>query len=97
MPISFGETIITLAEASRRLPGRPSLSSLWRWHRRGVRNIRLETLVVAGRRFTSIEALERFSAATTAVADGTPAPVRTPRQRERAILAAERELDRAGM
>ena len=54
--------------------------------------MRLETVVIGGRRFTSAEALERFAAATTAAADAAPPPIRTPRQRERAIKAAEEKL-----
>ena len=95
MQISLDEEIVTLTEASHRLPGRPSASSIWRWHRHGLRGIKLETIVIGGRRrYTSIQALERFITATTAAADGEPAPIRTTRQRQKAILAAERELDR---
>jgi hypothetical protein len=54
--------------------------------------VRLETIVVGGLRYTSAEALERFAARCTAAADGTTMPVRTTRQREAAIAAAEREL-----
>ena len=92
MPISLSETLITLTQAAQMLPGRPHVSTLWRWYRRGIRGVRLETYVLAGRRFTSVEALERFAAATTAAANGERPPVRTPRQRERAIAAAEAEL-----
>jgi len=49
-------------------------------------------MVCAGRRFTSVEAIERFVAATTAAAAGEPPPVRTPRQRERDIKAAEQRI-----
>ena len=98
MSISLQEQLITLAEASHRLPGRPSSTSIWRWYHKGVRNVRLETLVIAGRRYTSIEALERFCAATTAAAaNGTASPVRTSRQREKAIAAAEAELADEGI
>jgi hypothetical protein len=97
MAISLDEKLVTLTEASKILPGRPHISSLWRWHRRGVRGVRLETLVVAGRRFTSLESLERFTAATTAAADGQPMPTRTSKQREKAIAAAEAELAREGI
>jgi hypothetical protein len=92
MSISLNETLVSLTEASKILPGRPCCSSLWRWYARGVRGVRLETLVVAGRRFTSREAIERFVAATTAAANGDPPPVRTPRQREQAIERAVKDL-----
>jgi hypothetical protein len=95
--ISLDETLISLTEASKRLPGRPHVSTLWRWNERGVRGVRLETLVVAGRRYTSSEALERFVAATTAAADGERLPIRTPRQRQLAMERAERELAEDGL
>jgi hypothetical protein len=80
------------------MPGRPSISSLWRWYRRGVRGAKLETIVIGGRRrYTSVQALERFITATTAAADGAPKPVRTAKQRQRSIAAAERELLREGI
>jgi hypothetical protein len=94
MQISLDETLVTLAQAAKRLPGRPHVSTLWRWARRGVRGIVLETYVVAGRRFTSTEALERFASATTAAANGVSPPMRTPARREREIKNAERELAR---
>jgi len=52
------------------LPGQPHLSTLWRWYRRGVRGVRLETVVVGGRRFTSRAAIERFIERTTVARDG---------------------------
>lgn len=86
------ETLLSLNEAAKESPGRPHLSTLHRWRLRGVRGVKLETCLVGGRRFTSREALERFAARTTAVADGEPAPPRTPRQRSRSIERAERDL-----
>jgi hypothetical protein len=86
------ERLISLAEATKVLPGRPHLSCLHRWRLRGVAGIKLETVRVGGRRYTSDEALQRFIAAVTAAADGKAVPVRTPRQRVRDIERAEREL-----
>lgn len=86
------EEILSLAQATKMLPGRPHLSSIFRWMSRGVRGVRLESVLVGGRRYTSREALERFSAATTAAANREPAPIRTPTQRQRAIERAEKEL-----
>ena len=60
---------------------------------KGVRGVRLETFLRGGIRYTSDEAIERFFAATTAAADGDTPPVRTSRQRERAMQQAEREFD----
>ena len=91
------ESILTMAEAAKRLPGRPHLSTLWRWRTRGIGGVCLETALYGGRRVTSIEALERFFEKTTAAADGNPAPTRTHRQRTAAVNRAERELDRDGI
>ena len=92
MAVSLDEPLLTLTQAANSLPGKPHVSSLWRWCKRGVRGVRLETLVLAGRRYTSPRALEEFASATTAAANGEPCPIRTPRQRERAIERAEQEL-----
>lgn len=86
------ERLISLTEAAKVLPGRPHISSIFRWISTGAKGIKLETIVCAGRRFTSLEAIERFIAATTAAAAGEPPPSRTPRQRERAIEEAERKI-----
>jgi hypothetical protein len=97
MPIDLSEKLLDLTAAAQILPGRPNVSTLWRWSARGVRGVKLETCVVGGKRFTSHEALARFAARCSAAADGTPVPVRTSRQRAAAQRAAERELDEAGL
>ncbi|HWB11540.1 MAG TPA: DUF1580 domain-containing protein [Pirellulales bacterium] len=98
MCIDIGtETPLSLTEAAKFAPGRPHLATVWRWCQRGVRGIKLETIVVGGRRFTTVEALERFITRTTAAANREPASVRTPRQRQRAIEAAEAALARDGI
>lgn len=91
------ETLLTFPQAAATLPGRPHVSTLHRWRLRGVRGVKLETCLIGGRRYTSQEALERFSAATTAAANGEAPKVRTPTQRERAIRQAEQELAREGI
>jgi hypothetical protein len=83
---------LTLAEASHLLPGRPHLSTLMRWAFHGVKRIRLKTFVVGGRRYTTPDAIREFIEATTAAANREPPPVRTSRQRERDMAAAEAEL-----
>ena len=88
---------LSLREAADRLPGRPHVSTLHRWRTRGVRGARLITERVGGRRVVAASELARFIAAVTAAAEGEPEPVRTPRQRQRAIEAAERELLREGV
>lgn len=45
-------------------------STAHRWRTRGARGVKLETTMVGGKRITSEEALERFFARVTAIADG---------------------------
>lgn len=89
-----------LSLAARECPNRKGgrgvgVATIWRWVQRGVRGIRLETIMVGGTRMTTPEALARFFAEVTAVADSKLTPRRVARQREQAIEAAERELDAA--
>lgn len=94
MPVTLEEALISLSQATRELPHRPHISTVWRWCTRGVRGIRLETVVIAGRRFTSREALQRFTTASTVAATDTQfqAPSLCER-RLRAMERAEKEFD----
>jgi hypothetical protein len=91
-PYTHGETLFTLADAAKLFPDQPNSSTIWRWHTKGVRGVRLETTVIAGRRFTTREAIDRFVAATTAVANKQPVPIRSVAQQIRDIERAEREV-----
>jgi len=71
------EQIITFSEAAKSLPAingrKPHASTIWRWARKGVNGIRLETRRLGGRFVTSLEALERFSEKLAGIdVDGTP-------------------------
>lgn len=76
-----------------------SIPTPWRWTKRGVKGVVLETFSIGGRRYTTQEAFRRFVERSTSAANGDcPAsPVRTNRQREAAISKAERELEKAGI
>ena len=91
------EHLLSITVAAREVPGRPHVSTIWRWVNRGIRGIKLETVMVGGRRFTSREALERFHQRITAASAGEPLPVRTTRQLARDIDQARRELEEAGI
>ncbi|MCC6784261.1 MAG: DUF1580 domain-containing protein [Planctomycetes bacterium] len=59
------ETVITIAEAARRLPirrgGKPlHVNTLHRWAHKGCRGVVLETVMIGGARCTTVEALRRF-------------------------------------
>ena len=91
------EEMLSITAAAKSLPGRPHVSTLWRWINRGCRGIKLETLLIGGVRYTSREALQRFAERLTAVASGEPMPTRTSRQRKRADEEADRILDAHGV
>lgn len=54
--------LLSMAQAANSLSNRPAVSTLWRWSSRGVKGVRLKTLVVGGRRYTTPEFLSEFSA-----------------------------------
>jgi hypothetical protein len=75
----MSETLLSLSEAGRSLPRQPGPSTLWRWHRRGISGVKLETVVIGGRRYTSHEALRRFVDATTSAREPGASPATTER------------------
>lgn len=92
------ETLVSFSDArsSFRDGRRKSLATLHRWRLRGVNGIRLETCLIGGMRFTSLEAIARFIAAQNA-ADAPAAPVITPAQRRRQSEAARMALEEIGV
>jgi hypothetical protein len=95
--IGKNERLLRIRKAPKFVPGNPHVATVWRWILHGVRGHKLESILVGGQRFTSVEAIERFIAATTATANGEPAPIRSPQQRERAAERAGRELTKLGV
>ncbi len=90
------ESLITLGEACRVVPPHGvSTATMARWIQRGVGGVRLATIVIGGRRFTSREAISQFIAAQNA--DESPAPTVSPAQRQRQAKAAQTELAKAGV
>jgi hypothetical protein len=116
LPIDVAtETLLSFSQAARRFPpfreGRGvSPSTIWRWHRTGVRladgrRVRLDAIRCGGRWLTSVEAVQRFIEAQTPDDPEPPAGVavplsptpRPPTRRERAADRAGRELSRLGI
>lgn len=62
--INLDEQIVTIAQAAAIFPHRPRRATVWRWTKHGHSGVKLETLRIAGRVFTSREAIERFIAAS---------------------------------
>jgi hypothetical protein len=89
------ETRITLTELAKREG--VNVATTFRWANRGCRGIRLETFLLGGRRFTTVEAFSRFVAQTTATVNATALPAYTAKAREAEIAAAERELAAVGI
>jgi hypothetical protein len=87
------EQLLSMIAASKLLPGRPNVATLWRWRTAGCRGHRLETILFGGRRYTSREAITRFLAAI----NGEPIRAEAPRQRERAVSRAERRAAELGV
>src|SRR4051812_18032861 len=55
------EDIFLLSRGTIRLRSRPSTATLWRWAMKGIRGVKLDTVVIGGRRYTSVEAFDRFT------------------------------------
>lgn len=55
---------IPINEASQFIPGRPHRATVWRWALKGIRRnaatVKLNTIAVGGRRFTSKEFIAAF-------------------------------------
>ena len=103
------ETVVSLTEATKILPKvngkRPSISTLWRWCRKGLHGVHLEYVRVGRNIATSREALNRFFVALAEADEpldhsqpAKPKPARgDSARRRRALDAADRVLERAGI
>src|SRR4051794_11991685 len=89
------EQLRSLAEAARELPRQGNsrgvhVSTLCRWWRHGVQcgvqgRVKLETVVIGGRRYTSVEAIQRFVERLNAAKKGSaPSPKATASSQRRA-------------
>jgi hypothetical protein len=64
-PRSHLDERITLSQAARAAPGRPSPNCVWRWCRRGVvartgQRVRLRHVRIGGKLFTTVKWLDEF-------------------------------------
>ena len=91
------EEPITLRQATRILPGRRgrvNIATVWRWVTEGRRGVRLESLLIGGRRFTSRQAIQRFLERLNPVQTQQP---RTPLQRQHESRRAAKRLQEVGI
>ena len=81
MTTDFAE-LLSFSEVGRLLPSKPGPATLWRWHTVGVYGIRLQTVLIGGRRFCSRQSLEDFIQATTAARERAVPDASTERSPE---------------
>jgi len=85
------DPLLTLGEACRLLPRRPSPATLWRWRAKGINGTRLECVRVGGKWYTTRAAMSEFvrrqTEAATPIDDG-------PRERS---ASTQRRLADAGL
>lgn len=92
----LAERRLTLNEAAKMSGVNPS--TVWRWALSGARGTKLETFCLGAKRYTSSEALERFSErCTAAAAGGQPARAMTAKQVEREHERAMADLKKMGV
>jgi len=90
------EHLLTFAQlASKVPPNGTHVCTVYRWADKGCRGQKLETLMVGGRRYSTFEALLRFSDKITASVN-KPKSL-TSKEREAAIRAAEDRLESLGI
>ncbi|MBI1374549.1 MAG: DUF1580 domain-containing protein [Phycisphaera sp.] len=87
------ESLVPVRSVPKLLPTRPNgrrvhISAVYRWIKRGVRGVRLESTQVGGTTYTSHEALQRFSEQLSK--NDRPAVSKMSRTRAR-----QRQIDRA--
>ncbi len=54
------DDLLSIADATRNIPGHPSPRTVRSWINPGIRGVRLETILLGGRRWTSKQALKEF-------------------------------------
>jgi hypothetical protein len=95
------ELIFPLSELPDRIPPRAgrklSIPTSYRWSTRGVRGIVLETVQVGGTRYTSAEAVQRFTDALTRARDGQSPSERAPVVVKKRLAQTAAALDAIGI
>jgi len=89
------EKIVPFQKAGRKFPENRHVSTIHRYRLRGVRGIKLETILIGGIRYTSEEAIQRFIDSLNSA--GSPAPAISPAQRQRQSEAARVALQEMGI
>jgi Protein of unknown function (DUF1580) len=85
------EELRSFAQISKEHPIHPSVASLWRWCLRGIKGHHCESLVYGGRRYSTLEAVDRFAAVLSANRSESEPPASRQRQDEIAGAAEKAE------
>ena len=95
------EELLTLTQAARRYrppDARPlAPSTIWRWHKKGISGVRLETICVGATRLTSTEAMRRFCDAVTLARSTQDAPQEPIAESGTRSAATKKRLQEAGL
>lgn len=85
------EHLVPLSQVPKLLPEpRPHRNAVYRWAKHGVRGgVRLECIQIGGRRYTSVEALQRFSVRLQQAEEAPPQGLTESQRRVAAILDAK--------
>ncbi len=84
----LAEELLSLAQAAHLLLGPPHVNTLWRWATRGVRGIRLRTVMVGGCRYIP-SSMSEFTSRLSSAAESGSSQGSVP-SIPRKALAAER-------
>jgi hypothetical protein len=88
--------LLTLAEASRLLRGRPAVQTLARWCHKGCRGVRLSSCLIGGKRFVSREGLQQFADTLSEAVEGNSL-LDSPAAKRRVSVKSSQILDEAGI
>ncbi len=95
MPELAAAAIVAINDAGDHIPGRPSRATVWRWVMHGIRGHRLESMLIGGRRYIAVDAIDRWLQAINGSNSFKSADTR--KYRERSANAAHEALKSKGM
>ncbi len=78
------EELRNYPQISKEHPIHPSVATLWRWTLKGIKGQYFESLVYGGRRYSSLEAVDRFAALLSGLRSANGPQVSRRRQEEMA-------------
>ncbi len=94
---TFQDQSLTLQEAADLSAGKLCYWSLYRWATSGLRGVVLESWFIGGKRYTSMEAIDRFNEAQTRMRGGATASKPSHRKRRPSARDELRKVHRVGL